>query len=71
MKSFYFQTYDEWHKAITLHCRLELTKTYTEARLQALQNNEDPTTKEFLQTYGEDYRKQVIHWFERAHREAS
>ncbi|MCH8473786.1 MAG: hypothetical protein LAT55_00990 [Opitutales bacterium] len=71
MKPFYFQTYGEWHKAITLRCRLKLTKAYTKERLQALQNDAEPTTKEFLQTYGEDYRKQVIHWFERAHREAS
>lgn len=68
--SSYFTTYDDWRQALTVQCGIELTATYAQERVLALQNVQDRTTKEFTAHYGEAYLRQVIAWFERAAREA-
>lgn len=63
---FYFQSYSEWHQAITERCRINLTPDYVSQRLSALRNADDPATQEFVAKYGTAYLQQVIDWFEQA-----
>jgi len=64
--NFYFQSFSEWRQAITERCNINLTPEYAQSRIEALQNSQDRTTKEFKSKYGEDYLNQVIKWFELA-----
>ncbi len=61
-----FASYDEWHSAITGRCGLTLSKEYCEERIAALTDEKAPGTKPFIETYGADYRDQVIAWFRQA-----
>ena len=67
-KDFYFQSYSEWHKAITERCKIDLTPEYIRSRISALQNPKDKSTQEFRVKYGEQYLLQVIEWFRQADR---
>lgn len=58
-----FNSYQEWHGAITGPCGLTLTQVYCEERIAALMDENAPGTKPFIDTYGSDYRDQVIIWF--------
>jgi hypothetical protein len=61
-----FNSYHEWHSAITGPCGLTLTKGYCEERIAALMDESAPSTKPFIDTYGSDYRDQVVIWFRQA-----
>ena len=61
-----FQSYTQWHAAITGPCGITLTRDYCEKRIAALQDEKAPGTKPFLETYGPAYRDQVIQWFQQA-----
>ena len=63
---FYFQSYEEWRHALTERCNINLTPDYARARISALRNPADSTTRDFTAKYGEAYLKQVIQWFEQA-----
>ena len=65
---FYFQSYSEWHIAITERCKIDLTPEYVRSRISALQNSKDKSTQEFKLKYGEPYLQQVIEWFKQADR---
>ena len=67
-KDFYFQSYSEWHKAITERCKIDLTPEYIRTRISALQNPKDKSIQEFRVKYGEQYLLQVIEWFRQADR---
>ena len=68
---FYFQSYQEWHQAITQRCNIKLTKEYAQKRISALRNTSDSATREFVSKYGNAYVDQVIEWFERAEKESA
>jgi hypothetical protein len=55
-----FQTYTQWHTAITGPCGITLTREYCEQRIAALQDEKAPGTRPFLDAYGPGYRDQVI-----------
>lgn len=61
-----FQSYHEWRGAITGPCGLTLTKEYCEERIAALMDDKAPGTRPFIETYGPEYRDQVISWFRQA-----
>jgi hypothetical protein len=61
-----FQSYHEWRSAITGPCGLTLSREYCEERIAALMDEKSPGTKPFIETYGPDYRDQVISWFRQA-----
>ncbi|MBK1883751.1 hypothetical protein JIN85_15135 [Luteolibacter pohnpeiensis] len=65
-----FTNYEDWKLAITQKCGLHLTEAYCTERAAALRNLKDEKTQSFLTTYGEEYYKQVIAWFEKALNEA-
>lgn len=62
----YFESYAEWHDAITGRCGLSLTPDYCQERIRALGDSRDASTKAFLDLYGEAYRDRVVSWFEKA-----
>lgn len=62
----YFESYEEWHEAITQRCGLDLTEAYCDERIRALGNRKDPATRAFLDLYGEAYLGKVVSWFGRA-----
>jgi len=62
----YFSTYEQWHGAITDKCGITLSRDYCERRISALEDLSDPSTKSFIELYGEVYRDKVIAWFRRA-----
>ncbi len=61
-----FQSFTQWRDAITGPCGLTLTREYCEQRIAALQDPRAPGTKPFLETYGPEYRDQVVDWFRQA-----
>lgn len=65
---FYFQSFAEWHQAITERCNINLTPEYARSRIAALQDPLDKSTRDFTSKYGEAYLQQVIQWFEQAER---
>jgi hypothetical protein len=65
-----FKNYAEWRAAITGPCGLTLDRGYCEQRIAALRDDEAPGTRPFLDSYGSEYRDQVIGWFEQALSEA-
>jgi hypothetical protein len=69
-QGFYFSTYGEWKDALTIRCGIPLTREYASERLKALENAADPATADFVRCYGENYRRQVATWFQRAAGEA-
>ena len=65
MEEFVFpKNYDEWRQVITIKGGIELTPSYTSERLNALKNEKDPSTQNFIKLYGSEYHKHVISWFE-------
>lgn len=68
--SYFFQNYTEWHEALTERAGIQLTGEYARTRIAALQNVNDPHTRDFTARYGDAYREQVIQWFEQAQRSA-
>jgi len=61
-----FDTYSDWHQAITERCGLTLDRTYCESRIEALGDESDHATRAFLEAYGRAYRDQVVAWFQQA-----
>lgn len=61
----------EWRHCITVECGISLTPSYIEKRIQALQSEKDEHTRQFVRLYGEQYKQQVVAWFERAKAEAA
>lgn len=51
-KDFYFQNYADWHHAITVRCKIDLTPDYIQSRISALQNPKEKSTQEFKSKYG-------------------
>lgn len=66
-----FSDFNEWRQAITIRCGLTLSRDYCAERIAALRDDAVTSTRNFIDTYGENYRELVISWFERAHNEAS
>lgn len=60
------QNYAEWVECLTVRCRIPLTPEYARERIAALNDLSDASTSRFQELYGDDYRLQVIQWFERS-----
>ena len=63
---FYFQSYAEWHQAITERCSIKLSADYVATRVDALSDSNGREAKEFADKYGEPYLQQVIQWFKQS-----
>ncbi|WP_104402411.1 hypothetical protein [Vibrio penaeicida] len=60
------RNFNEWRHCITVECGISLTPDYIEKRIQALHSEKDEHTRQFVRLYGEQYKQQVVTWFERA-----
>jgi hypothetical protein len=66
-----FNSFEQWRAAITGPCGITLTQDYCEGRVRALNNPAEPSTKAFVEAYGETYRTLVVSWFDQAARHAN
>ena len=48
-----FNSFEQWRAAITGPCGITLTQDYCEGRVRALNNPAEPSTKAFVEAYGE------------------
>lgn len=64
-------SYGQWRQFIEAKCGIKLTRSYAEQRLQELQNDTHPKTKEFARLYGNDQLERTVSWFRRAANEMS
>lgn len=62
-------TYDEWRECITVRCRIPLTLSFVQSRVEALDDPTHPQTAEFVERYGAEYHQQILEWFRIAERE--
>jgi len=58
--------FHEWRHCIEVKCGIPLTASFILQRIEALSDLNNITTKEFTRLYGEDYRVQVIQWYQQA-----
>ncbi|MDX2088062.1 MAG: hypothetical protein SFX73_09435 [Kofleriaceae bacterium] len=59
-------TYEAWHDCITRKCRIQLTAEYVAGRIAALSDDTSSDTKVFARLYGDEHRRRVLGYFERA-----
>ncbi|RXJ72706.1 hypothetical protein CS022_13790 [Veronia nyctiphanis] len=59
-------SYEEWRHCITVICGEELTPSYIEERIKALNSPKDYMTKKFVDLYGEQQRLKTLEWFAKA-----
>ena len=62
-------SYEEWRHCITVICGEELSLSYIETRINALNSSKDYMTKKFVDLYGEQQRLKTLEWFEQAKRQ--
>jgi len=60
------QTYEQWHHCIVDLCKQPLTSAYIDARIKALNDPNDYTTRKFVELYSDQQRLNTLHWFEQA-----
>ena len=65
-----YESYTHWRAEITAKANVTLDAAYCTERIEALSNEQDPSTKAFLKTYGSAHRDQILRWFEQALGEA-
>jgi hypothetical protein len=58
--------YETWHHCITVDCKIDITKKFVEERISALQNTKDFRTRQFVQLYGDQHRKDVLGWLQQS-----
>lgn len=62
--------YTSWRYCIEVKCGLALTPQFLQARIAALGDPRHEESQRFAKLYGEQYREQVLAWFQRAATEA-
>ena len=60
------QTYEHWHRCITVECGIALTRRFTEERLAVLRDPGCDETRRFAQLYGPAHLARVCQWFAQA-----
>ena len=64
------QDYDEWYHCITVKCGIELTDSFIDQRIKALESDTDYKTQQFVQLYGQAHYQKVLSWFHQAKKQA-
>lgn len=62
------QSFEEWQHCITVKCGIALTESYCRKRIEALENTKAYETEKFTALYGDDYRQQVLGWFQHVYK---
>jgi len=65
------RSFEEWHAYSTGQCGLKLSGAYCRERVSELRDDTSPSTRSFVESYGQRYRDTVVSWFERAASEAT
>jgi len=60
------QNYEEWRHCIIVECGLELSPSYIQKRITALQDNSEYYTQQFVRKYGKQHHQRVLGWFMQA-----
>jgi len=60
------ENYQEWQHCITVDCGLELSQTFIEQRISALEDRSQHHTQQFIRRYGEQHYLRVLGWFKKA-----
>lgn len=71
MSEYFPRHYEAWRKCIVEKCQIQLTSSYIEERLRALENQEDQDTIKFIEKYGQHWHKQIITYFKQARNSAN
>ena len=61
-----YESYAHWRDALTEKTKLTLDAAYCRARVEALSDEGDPSTRALLEAYGTAHRDQILRWFEQA-----
>jgi hypothetical protein len=59
------ETYEQWRHCIIELCKQPLTPMYIDARIKALNDPSDYTTRKFIELYGDHQRLRTLKWFEK------
>jgi hypothetical protein len=59
-------TYDAWRDCITRRCRIAITAEYVTGRVAAMSDERSPEMATFIRIYGDEHRRRVLGYFERA-----
>jgi hypothetical protein len=60
--------FSAWRRYIKIECRLTLTPAFVAARIGALSDVTDASTRRFVETWGEAHRAHMLGWFRQAQR---
>jgi hypothetical protein len=58
------RTYVQWRHCIVELCKQPLTPGYIDARIKALNDPRDETTRKFVKLYGDQQRIKTLQWFD-------
>jgi len=61
-----FTTYQVWRTTMEKRAGLTLDTDYCNERIAVLEDEDSTETKLFIKSYGADYHRQVISWFQQA-----
>ena len=64
-----YTIYAGWRVCIEVHCGIPLTPAFIAERLAELRQRWHPSTRRFVELYGEEHLACTIGWFERAEAE--
>ena len=59
------QSYEEWKNCIVNDCKIKLTKSFAEKRLNIYQNGNHPETRKFMALYGKQHLDNIIFWYKK------
>ncbi len=60
------RNYEEWKYCIEHWCGLELSPTFIDTRIKALNDRSDEHTQRIIESYGQAHHRALLTWFERA-----
>ena len=60
------RTYEEWEHCITVQCGIPLTPDFIARRIEALEDESDFRTRNFIETWGEAHHAKTLGWFRQA-----
>ena len=59
------QTFEEWRNCIVNDCKIKLTSTFVETRLNIYENESHPETRKFVDLYGRQHLNNIIYWYKK------
>lgn len=57
------QSFEQWKDCIENKCKIKLTPSYIEGRINELSNESHPTTQIFIKLYGQEHKNNTLNWF--------